>query len=183
MSAPVDLSSLFRAWTVKDLSALPCRTDPEVCGIETEGNYLVLRWGGGAYDIDLDDIKNPEDLLWSILHLSHKAWPGMTAQKIGALILIVARAKGWEAYSPLGHRNEAPAPQAHVLAERAKMTPDMRYEVIRRDAYRCRACGSSVASGAVLHVDHIKPVSKGGKTEMGNLQTLCGVCNFGKNAK
>ena len=30
--------------------------------------------------------------------------------------------------------------------------------------------------GVRLHVDHIVPVSKGGKTEMHNLQTLCEAC-------
>jgi len=31
-----------------------------------------------------------------------------------------------------------------------------------------------------LHVDHIVPVSRGGKSVMGNLQTLCEDCNCGK---
>ncbi|HHU54525.1 MAG TPA: HNH endonuclease [Mollicutes bacterium] len=31
--------------------------------------------------------------------------------------------------------------------------------------------------------DHIKPVSKGGKTQEGNLQTLCERCNLGKSNK
>ena len=34
-----------------------------------------------------------------------------------------------------------------------------------------------------LHVDHIKPVSKGGKTELSNLRTLCERCNLGKSDK
>ncbi len=172
---------LFRAWTVKDLADIPCRTDPGVCGIERDGDYLVLRWGGGAYDVDLSEISKPEDLLWLILHISAKAWPGMTPSRIGSLIQIVAEAKEWKAFGAANH--EAPVPQAHVLAERAKMTPDLRYNVIRRDGYRCRACGASVATGAVLHVDHITPVSKGGKTERSNLQTLCSVCNAGKAAQ
>ena len=182
MSDPVDLSYVFRAWTVMDLSTLPSRTDPDVCGVTVDGDCLVLRWGAGAYDLDLGDIENPEDLLWTILHLSSKNWPGMTSKRIGSLVLIVARIKGWETYSQLPHRNEAPAPQRHVLIERAKMTPELRYSVIRRDGYRCRACGASVATGAMLHVDHIRPVSRGGRTEMPNLKTLCTVCNAGKGA-
>jgi 5-methylcytosine-specific restriction endonuclease McrA len=31
-----------------------------------------------------------------------------------------------------------------------------------------------------LHIDHIVPVSKGGASEMDNLQTLCFDCNEGK---
>lgn len=42
---------------------------------------------------------------------------------------------------------------------------------------------SSVAKNHLtkLHVDHIKPWSKGGTTEYGNLQTLCEKCNLGKS--
>lgn len=58
----------------------------------------------------------------------------------------------------------------------------MRYLVIERDNYRCRACGRSPATerGVKLHIDHIIPWSKGGETSPGNLQTLCGDCNIGK---
>lgn len=81
------------------------------------------------------------------------------------------------------HPNEAPPPFIDAQAERAKMTPQLRYEVIKRDGYRCRCCGYSVQEGARLHVDHIQAVSKGGKTVDDNLQTLCWACNLGKGAK
>jgi hypothetical protein len=57
-----------------------------------------------------------------------------------------------------------------------------RFEVLRRDNYKCRACGKSPAThkGIILHIDHIKPLAKGGRTEVRNLQTLCGDCNVGK---
>ncbi len=38
-------------------------------------------------------------------------------------------------------------------------------------------------TGVKLHVDHIKPVSRGGKSVMSNLQTLCEDCNCGKGNK
>jgi hypothetical protein len=78
------------------------------------------------------------------------------------------------------YEHEAPPAFLQKAAERARMTPALRYEIIRRDGYRCRACGFSVQDGARLHVDHIYPVSKGGKTERENLQTLCSSCNIGK---
>lgn len=67
--------------------------------------------------------------------------------------------------------------------QRSLVTPTLRYEVMRRDRFRCCICGRNVQDGVVLHVDHIKPVSKGGKTELSNLRTLCSTCNWGKGAK
>lgn len=66
--------------------------------------------------------------------------------------------------------------------ERAKVTPKLRYRVLERDHFRCVHCGASAADGAKLHVDHIIPVSRGGKTVMSNLQTLCDACNLGKGS-
>lgn len=81
------------------------------------------------------------------------------------------------------HENEAPPPFIDKAAEREKMTAQLRYKIIKRDGYRCRACGAAVQDGARLHVDHIEPVSRGGKTIEENLQTLCACCNLGKGAQ
>ncbi len=63
------------------------------------------------------------------------------------------------------------------------MSDSIRYDVLKRDAFRCVICGRSAEDGVKLHVDHILPVSRGGKTEMGNLRTLCQSCNLGKRDK
>ena len=76
---------------------------------------------------------------------------------------------------------QATARQATIEYERSLMTPKLRYEVMRRDGFRCCICGSSRSDGVKLHVDHIRPVSKGGKTELSNLRTLCDRCNLGKS--
>lgn len=65
-------------------------------------------------------------------------------------------------------------------AEHARVTRAMRYEVLRRDNFRCVRCGRGAKDGVKLHVDHIVPVSRGGKSTMRNLQTLCEDCNLGK---
>ena len=66
--------------------------------------------------------------------------------------------------------------------QRSKMNQSLRYEVMRRDGFRCVLCGRSAMEDHVrLHVDHIRPVSKGGKTELSNLRTLCQDCNLGKS--
>lgn len=74
---------------------------------------------------------------------------------------------------------------AFAKAERAKMTPSLRFAMLQRDAFTCRGCGRSPLRNeeVVLCVDHIHPVSLGGKTEPSNLQTLCFDCNSGKSNK
>lgn len=67
--------------------------------------------------------------------------------------------------------------------QRSLMTDSLRYDVMKRDGFRCVLCGRTANDGVVLHVDHIFPVAKGGKTEMNNLRTLCEYCNLGKSAK
>ena len=59
----------------------------------------------------------------------------------------------------------------------------IRWQVFERDDFKCVACGLSAIDGAILHVDHIIPRSKGGKDEMDNYQTLCHKCNIGKSNK
>ncbi len=78
---------------------------------------------------------------------------------------------------------EADAHKRMIAEQRRLMTDSLRYDILVRDGFRCKICGASAADGAKLHVDHIIPVSKGGKTERANLRTLCERCNLGKSDK
>lgn len=62
--------------------------------------------------------------------------------------------------------------------ERAKVSKELRQEIFERDGYTCVNCGSTEKES--LEIDHIMPISKGGKTEPSNLQTLCRNCNARK---
>lgn len=73
--------------------------------------------------------------------------------------------------------------ESQKRSERSKMSDSLRYDILQRDGFRCTLCGASQSDGVTLHVDHIRPVSKGGKTEPSNLRTLCSRCNFGKSDK
>lgn len=77
-------------------------------------------------------------------------------------------------------RNPSPA---WIADERAKVTASVRYDVMKRNGFRCVLCGRSKQDGVILHVDHIIPVSKGGTSDMSNLRTLCSDCNLGKRDK
>lgn len=67
--------------------------------------------------------------------------------------------------------------------QRKIMTDSLRYDIFKRDKFRCVLCGRTAQDGVKLHVDHIIPVSKGGKTTPSNLRTLCETCNLGKRDK
>lgn len=64
-----------------------------------------------------------------------------------------------------------------------KISDKLRYQVLKRDNFKCCACGVSPAKdpSIELHIDHIIPWSKGGETSIDNLQTLCSKCNLGKS--
>lgn len=66
--------------------------------------------------------------------------------------------------------------------ERGKVSNKMRFSIYERDGYRCRRCGVSERY-ATLEIDHIIPISKGGKSTYENLQTLCRKCNYEKGNK
>ncbi len=63
--------------------------------------------------------------------------------------------------------------------ERVAISDRRRFAVLQRDGFRCRYCGVTAAE-ARLEVDHVRPVSRGGGSEMDNLATACRSCNAGK---
>jgi hypothetical protein len=71
------------------------------------------------------------------------------------------------------------------LPGRRCLTLGLRYDVLRRDHFRCVICGASPATivDCELHVDHIIAVARGGENVLENLRTLCRNCNLGKGAK
>lgn len=64
--------------------------------------------------------------------------------------------------------------------QRSLMTQALRHRIMVRDNYTCQMCGKYMPDEVGLHVDHIIPVSKGGKTVESNLQVLCSKCNLSK---
>ena len=81
------------------------------------------------------------------------------------------------------HIEEQEKKKETKIYQRRAMTQSLRYDIMKRDNFRCVLCGRGAEDGVKLHVDHIIPVSKGGKTIPSNLRTLCEDCNFGKRDK
>lgn len=68
--------------------------------------------------------------------------------------------------------------------KRKGISTALRVQILERDNYTCQMCGRTVwDEGVKLHIDHIKPFSKGGDNSPNNLQVLCSDCNHGKYNK
>ena len=66
------------------------------------------------------------------------------------------------------------------MAKRESISTRTRWKVLKRDNYTCQYCGQS-APDVVLHIDHITPVARGGRSTIDNLVTSCAKCNLGKS--
>ena len=69
--------------------------------------------------------------------------------------------------------------------KRKNLNNSLRYDIMKRDNFRCVYCGKSPAtnSNVELQIDHTIPISKGGTNNIDNLKTICKECNVGKNNK
>ena len=75
-------------------------------------------------------------------------------------------------------RHGISARMSEAIREEAMMLNDsIKRKVFDRDGKICAVCGSTEK----LCVDHIFPVSRGGFTQMDNLQVLCEKCNIQKS--
>jgi hypothetical protein len=73
--------------------------------------------------------------------------------------------------------------KADIATPQTKRDPSLalRFFALKRDNFRCIACGRSPATvaGLILEVDHVLAWANGGRTVAENLQTLCFDCNRG----
>jgi ATP adenylyltransferase len=67
-------------------------------------------------------------------------------------------------------------PWSHRRRSVGYISGSLRYEVLKRAAFRCELCGAS-AKDRALEVDHIAPRNRGGADDPFNLQALCYSCN------
>lgn len=64
----------------------------------------------------------------------------------------------------------------------SSLSQKTRFEVFKRDSFKCQYCGRSTPA-VVLQVDHVIPRVEGGGDEMTNLVTSCFDCNIGKGGR
>jgi hypothetical protein len=65
---------------------------------------------------------------------------------------------------------------------RRSLSRKLRFEVFKRDEFRCQYCGRHPPE-VLLEVDHVIAVAEGGDDSEGNLVTSCADCNRGKGAR
>ncbi len=70
-------------------------------------------------------------------------------------------------------------PSKKTVSKERSIAAKLRFSILERDGFRCRYCGAT-AQTAELRVDHVVPVSRGGKSTPENLVTACHPCNAGK---
>lgn len=56
----------------------------------------------------------------------------------------------------------------------------LRKQVMARDGNTCRYCGCATQRP---HVDHVQPISRGGKSTLDNLVVACAPCNLSKGSR
>lgn len=130
--------------------------------------YLKQRVGEWISNTDLRAAAHSKGLMWT--------------NDVPRTIRLL-RQEGWrihvrgDGYVKLTSLEKAPARGIRIT-----ITQKLRYAVLSRDGFRCKACGRTIEDGVRLVVDHVIPVDWGGISEISNLQTLCEECNHGKQA-
>lgn len=65
---------------------------------------------------------------------------------------------------------------------RISIPSEVKSYIFQRDKFQCQSCGKNCQE-VNLSIDHIIPLSRGGKNDISNLQTLCLTCNQRKTNK
>jgi hypothetical protein len=102
-----------------------------------------------------------------------------------------------EGYKIMSHNDRADLkPGQYILESKERkpvisrsISPQLRNEILERNGYTCQRCGAGPGDADPynpgrkirLHIDHIKPISQGGKDTKDNLRVLCSACNQGKS--
>jgi len=92
-----------------------------------------------------------------------------------------ARTKRWRERNPDGMRAHAMTRWALKKGSSGSYTAEDVQDLLKKQKGKCINCRCDVRKE--YHVDHIKPLSRGGPNIKENLQILCPTCNIKKHAK
>jgi 5-methylcytosine-specific restriction endonuclease McrA len=118
----------------------------------------------------------------SLLPLSTLSWQ----DAIKFMVLEKARVLDWyEDWVIHSEKWETRVPAVLMLNEYQKPKTGVRvsrYNIYLRDKFRCQYCDIPVTEKTAT-LDHVLPISKGGKSNWTNLTTACKPCNWSKSDK
>ena len=117
----------------------------------------------------------------SLMPLSTVDWQEAVRYMVLDKIEVLAWYDNWVVHSATWETN---VPAVIMLKEYQKPKHTMRLSkrnVFLRDQYECQYCGAEVTDQSAT-LDHVHPVSKGGKTTWENSTTACKPCNYKKAA-
>ena len=116
--------------------------------------------------------------------LVYESWPRIGSAVVAGILVVVGIAIAVALWLWIHRRrkNRPHAPGGPIAAGREPIPAGLRFAVLRRDGFRCVYCGRGDSDNVKLHLDHLVPVARGGKTEIANLVAACQDCNLGKSA-
>lgn len=118
----------------------------------------------------------------SVLPLSTVTWEEAIRYMVLEKVEVISWYDEWIVHSSTW---ETRVPAVIMLKEyqKSKITSRLsKRNVFLRDEYTCQYCGSKV-NDVTATLDHVHPVSKGGKTTWENSTTACKPCNYRKAAE
>jgi 5-methylcytosine-specific restriction endonuclease McrA len=118
----------------------------------------------------------------SLLPLSVISWQ----ESIRYLVLEKASALSWyEDWIIHSAKWNTPVPAVIMLHEYQKPKKTLRFSkrnIFLRDQYSCQYCGISLKASEAT-IDHVIPISQGGRSTWENSTTACKPCNYRKGDK
>lgn len=180
-----------KMWTDRDLSEVDERDEGMIAEAQRRfevgevyeqcGSWAVTDYGVECltehYPIPKDELYAGEPDGGWMFHMADKRWVNMSDF---GMALQAARFR----FDPLRKTLPRSVPRKVQSNRSANLVgPKLRYQILKRDGYRCQLCGNTAAAGARLHVDHKRPVATGGSSHPVNLWTLCSACNLGKGVQ
>ena len=117
----------------------------------------------------------------SLLPLSVVEWQEAIRYMVLDKVKVLEWHEDWIVHSA---RWQTRVPAVIMLNQYQKPKHTMRLSkrnIFLRDAYTCQYCGTTVTE-VTATLDHVLPVSKGGKTTWENSATACKSCNYKKAA-
>lgn len=134
-------------------------------------------------ELTLDDPITDMKMTYYVTYISPKGQSQLQKKKTYSMTQIEYALEHVDTYKYAKQRKKKL--KSKFIKDQRSIAAGLRYDVLTRDEHRCQICGIRAIEDdeVVLHVDHIKPVSIGGKSVMENLRTLCSRCNLGKSAK